>query len=252
MAKRLPAKSLLPLIAALLLFVSFVAWKTSRRPTFASETFVVAFVWDNGIKNLDALSEDGKPYMRNPKLREVGLREAAPTVTRWMHGRGLHKAKGSLSVSIFGFEEPYMVHFGNWTITEPNVDLFIQAGAYGKVEIIREFLAQDMDVDARDIGGRTALMHAAAYPDPEGAKILLAAGADLNAQDDLGGTALMMASHLGNVRVVEVLLAAGADPDIRDSLDHTALTEAESRGHSQIVALLKKATRQAPQTGLRD
>lgn len=72
------------------------------------------------------------------------------------------------------------------------------------------------DAGARDLSGRTALMHAAAYSrDGIAVDVLLRSGADLAAAAKNGMTALMYAvkQTSPDARVVRILLLAGADPN---------------------------------------
>jgi ankyrin repeat protein len=68
------------------------------------------------------------------------------------------------------------------------------------------------DVNARDLHGRTALMHAAERGEPTFARLLLDAGADALAADIHNGrSALHWAAGGGSAEVVRLLLDAGAD-----------------------------------------
>lgn len=68
---------------------------------------------------------------------------------------------------------------------------------------------------------------------------LLETGADIDAVDDIGGaTALTHAAWLGEENIVELLLDHGADIDVRDASGHTALHWAAEGGYSDMVSLL--------------
>ncbi|KAI0067813.1 ankyrin [Artomyces pyxidatus] len=62
---------------------------------------------------------------------------------------------------------------------------------------------------------------------------------DVNAKDEYGYTALHLASDRGNRAAVEVLLKAGADKSQQDVDGYTAVELAKIAGHSDIVALLE-------------
>ncbi|WP_396912397.1 ankyrin repeat domain-containing protein [Mycolicibacterium sp.] len=66
-------------------------------------------------------------------------------------------------------------------------------------------------VDERDRAGRTRLHYAAVDGKLEEVRQLLAEGADVNAREDSGWTPLHFAANQGNLKVTEALLAAGAD-----------------------------------------
>ncbi|KAH9846824.1 ankyrin [Lenzites betulinus] len=61
---------------------------------------------------------------------------------------------------------------------------------------------------------------------------------DINAPDENGYTALHLAADRGHADVVKVLLERGADRDIKDEDEFTARELAEVAGHNEIVNLL--------------
>ena len=77
--------------------------------------------------------------------------------------------------------------------------------------------------------------------DIDGLKAALAKEVDANARDAKGWTALMYAADKGRTLLVPPLLKAGADPDIRASDGATALFIAAVHGHSDIIGFLMKA-----------
>lgn len=85
------------------------------------------------------------------------------------------------------------------------------------------------DIEARDAGGTTPLLHAARedgrYRSPI-VDTLLAKGADVDAQDDNGMTALMWSAENGNPPRIRQLVAAGAALDKQDKNGMTALMHA--------------------------
>ena len=72
-----------------------------------------------------------------------------------------------------------------------------EAAQRGDVAAIRRLLAEKLDVDARDAGGRTALMFAVLQGRRQAVETLLAAGADPNAAD-ASGTTPLQAAHAGS------------------------------------------------------
>jgi len=61
---------------------------------------------------------------------------------------------------------------------------------------------------------------------------------DLNARDEFGYTALHLASDRGNLAVVKLLLEKGADPTLKDADDLSASELARIAGHDEIIAIL--------------
>ena len=104
---------------------------------------------------------------------------------------------------------------------------------------------KDFDINTRDEGGRSALMHAAGQGCPEGiAKLLLDAGADPNLSDRLGRTALIWAaeSRAGGAAFAGALLKAGADPNAKtEKTQAGALVFAARKNKPQLISALLAA-----------
>jgi ankyrin repeat protein len=135
-----------------------------------------------------------------------------------------------------------------------------KAAHHGDVSTIRELVAKEVNLEARDPEGRTPLHVAAFASQDEALRALATAGAAPNALDNqaydivtiaavdndlqfmdlalsLGakpgnvtspyeGTALIAAAHLGHYEIVKRLIAAGAPLDHVNNLGWTALIEA--------------------------
>jgi hypothetical protein len=152
----------------------------------------------------------------------------------------------------------------------------LAAAARGDAAACTKALAAGAAVDARDAGGRTALLLATHGDHVAAARVLVAAGADVNAKDAIadspflyagaegrnailrltlangaelksvnryGGTALIPAAHHGHVETVRILLETAIDIDHVNRLGWTALLEAVILGdggpaHTEIVRLL--------------
>lgn len=72
-------------------------------------------------------------------------------------------------------------------------------------------------------------------------EVLLAGGAKVNARQPGGRTALMLAAATGNIAVVRVLLDARADVNAVDSEGKSALQLAQAGGHANVAELLNAA-----------
>ncbi len=101
---------------------------------------------------------------------------------------------------------------------------------------------EDIDVNAASKNGLTALMLAARKGPRDVVQALLAReDIDVNAASENGSTALIYAAHLGKVGIVTDLLAhADIDVNATDDLGRTALMwAAAKKQHSSVEALLK-------------
>lgn len=88
----------------------------------------------------------------------------------------------------------------------------IHAASQGKPGILRLLIEAQCLVDAKDIDGNTALHHAAMSGHLECVKTLLEAGASINASNNQFWTPLTNASYWNQPEVVKLLLEKGADP----------------------------------------
>ena len=87
-----------------------------------------------------------------------------------------------------------------------------------------------------------ALLRAAREGKDDTVKSLLSSpNVDVNATDDNGSTALIEAARFGHDDVVQALLARGADVKAKDRDSKTALMLAVQGGHDEVVRLLKQA-----------
>jgi TonB family protein len=103
----------------------------------------------------------------------------------------------------------------------------------------------EVDPDARDARGYTALMFAAERDAPELVTLLIKADADLDIQNNDGETALIIAVRRGRVDASRLLLMAGADVTIRDSRGRTALDWARDRDRTYLAQIISIASRPA-------
>jgi uncharacterized protein len=109
-------------------------------------------------------------------------------------------------------------------------DLLIAAAKQGDAGQVRAQLQAGADVNARDSGQRTALLHAARGGQLAVVRALIEAGAGLDARDPDGRTALMEAARRKEAMPVPDLVAAGADVNLADKGGWTALMFAAKEG----------------------
>lgn len=114
----------------------------------------------------------------------------------------------------------------------------IEAVARGDREAVQSLLQQQVDVNASQADGATALSWAAHRDDLETAELLIRAGARVNAANDYGVTPLSLACGNGNAAMVEMLLKAGADPNAALPTGETVLMTAARTGSVDAVKAL--------------
>lgn len=105
-------------------------------------------------------------------------------------------------------------------------------------ESVRALLGANVDVDAREGDGATALHWAVVRDDAGLVDQLLRAGADVNAANDYGVTPVALACLNRNGRLVEALLTAGADPNATTTMGETLLMSCAGTGTTAAVASL--------------
>ena len=104
-------------------------------------------------------------------------------------------------------------------------------------------LRADVEVNAAEPDGSTALHRASYRDDLESADRLIRAGANVNAANDLGVTPLWAASQNGSTAMVKRLLDAGANPNLALLAGETPVMVASRSGYPDVVEMLlaKKA-----------
>ncbi len=108
----------------------------------------------------------------------------------------------------------------------------------GHADMIPPLLQAGADVNARTVGGSTALMWAANNGHVNVIPLLLKAGADVNAKNMKGFTALIWAAGKGHANVISLLLQAGADVDAKENHGLNAEDFAET-SRPEIVSLIE-------------
>lgn len=102
-------------------------------------------------------------------------------------------------------------------------------------------MAAPMPQAMRQTDPAAALRRAAEIGDVAGLQALLDERVDIDARDAGGRTALMLATLHGRADAVDALLAHGADPNAADAQGTTPLQAAEAGDQPAIVAALRRA-----------
>jgi ankyrin repeat protein len=115
-----------------------------------------------------------------------------------------------------------------------------------RLEAVQFLARMGADINIRDAGGSTSLVHAAMLGHLEMVGFLLAQGADPNLQEVSGWTALHMVAkgpEDNAAQIAGMLLEAGADPAIADICGDTPADIAAAQGNHGLAAVLRGAKR---------
>lgn len=121
--------------------------------------------------------------------------------------------------------------------TPPDSELVYRANL-GSADDLSLLIEQGGNINAVDNNGIGLVFLAAGRPDEEGVNVvhaLLKHGVDINSRDVQGRTALFFAAKSGNSKTVDYLLKNGADPYITDNNGDVARNYAYKFGHMNVV-----------------
>jgi hypothetical protein len=146
----------------------------------------------------------------------VGL-QIEPQLRNYFHLIDWQRANGHVGVSVARvIPIAWPIELGNQgeVLDDPDETPLMQAADKGDLKAVQQLLAEKADVNARDQGGQTALIHACQNPHatPELVRALVAAGADVNYRSRNDYSALAWAMVRGNNAVAQTLRKAGAKP----------------------------------------
>ncbi|RZK87875.1 MAG: ankyrin repeat domain-containing protein, partial [Pedobacter sp.] len=92
-------------------------------------------------------------------------------------------------------------------------EILTHAARVGNLDILKELIHKQVDLNQRDPKGYTPLILACYNNQYKAAALLIENGADVNAADDGGNTALMGACFKGYADIAELLIQNGAALD---------------------------------------
>ena len=124
----------------------------------------------------------------------------------------------------------------------PNIQ---EATWTGNIEVIKQLIASDIDVNVKRNRGETPLHIAARFSRYEIAKLLISKGADVNARNDDGFTPLHQAAYSftegpQKIRTIELLISKGANVNSKGESGGTPLDIANTWGREPAADLLRK------------
>ena len=117
---------------------------------------------------------------------------------------------------------------------------FLKCAGDGDLENVKLFLAEGMEINAKNEYGETALMAGAVSGNTNIVKVLLEKGADPNLKDNDGSTALIASAMWENTEIVKLLVDNGTDVNVSNKYGKTALMLAAEYGQVENVKLLMK------------
>lgn len=98
-----------------------------------------------------------------------------------------------------------------------------------------------VDLNARNMTGKTALSLACQEQNAQVVSLLLKCGADVNSTDSTGRTVLTESLIVGNREIVSLFLSSGADPSIREVSGKNAFHFAVYSGDASVIDVIRKS-----------
>ena len=93
---------------------------------------------------------------------------------------------------------------------EYSEDSFVKCAGNGDLENVKLFLAEGMEINAKNNYGETALMAGAVSSKTYIVRVMLEKGADIKSRNKFGNTPLSYATEAGNAEIIKILKEAGA------------------------------------------
>ncbi|MDG2186396.1 MAG: ankyrin repeat domain-containing protein [Mariniblastus sp.] len=115
----------------------------------------------------------------------------------------------------------------------------------GNIQLVKQHIDADVDVNAKNQKGETPLHIAAVFCHEEMVELLIANGADVHAGDEIGWTPLHHAAYSFTTGrrpaiIAERLMAADAEVNAKSKDGSTPLDVANNWGHEPAAACLRK------------
>ncbi len=168
-----------------------------------------------------------------------------PDAAVWGVTNGNLATLNALDQAALPWLTPYPARDGN-VEPIPFVDTLVTQALHGvTTPAILDFLFRRGASPSLESGGRSLLHWFVVWhgtPDLKVMDALLATNIDVNARDGNGATALMYAAGRNHAEACECMLAKGADPALWDLLERTAADWAAARGSVAALKVLRRRT----------
>jgi len=209
-----------------------------QRASFRGDLEMVRFLIEHGA-GID-YSANRSEIPSHGRLQLIGNEEAFSAINQLPSPLFYAIQKGQIDVV------RYLVNHGatlfpqiNEITTALHQAMLPRSPRQSRLEIIAFLLATgQIDVNARNIYGNTALHTAAEYGYVDVISLLLQAGANIEMRGQDGQTPLLLATAKGHNEVVHTLLINGANPNQADNDNCTPLHQAALHGNLDAVRLL--------------
>jgi len=124
------------------------------------------------------------------------------------------------------------------TNVSPQEETLIYAALSNDISTIKKLLTEDVNINATNVNGKTALIAASSKGHTEIVKTLLEYGADIDVKGKDGSTALLGAARIGYAEVAKLLIINGADVNAKRGGRSTPLHFATRYGQKELAELL--------------
>ena len=126
---------------------------------------------------------------------------------------------------------------------------FLDAARCGRLDLLKEGLSAQTDINYKNEKGHSALMLASYNGHFDCVQFLISQGADVNSVDLDGNSILMGTVFKGHSAVFELLVSAGADLDHANSKMQNALDLAVMFGRRNLIFRINQIQNSSRSTG---
>ncbi|WP_419877421.1 ankyrin repeat domain-containing protein [Brevibacillus centrosporus] len=122
------------------------------------------------------------------------------------------------------------------------VQSFLAAASEGNIAALQNYVAQGVDINARNKQKRTAILLAAMNDHYNAVKYLIEAGADIDLQDETCFNPFLYGCINGKLELVKLMVKAGTNLELLTRFGGVGITPACEKGHVEIVRELLTTT----------